>query len=172
MKYHANRTVRLHRFGILSLMVVGGTGKRDHDRSLSGGGNRTALLRATHEHHDGVHSSIVWSYGHVTIPRHLRDIFITEYGIADLRGKTDSEVIAAMLNIADSRFQPSLLEEAKKAGKIAHDYEIPDAFRHNTPERLEQALAPHRKDGHFPPFPFGHDFTPEELAEAQRKAQE
>jgi len=41
-------------------------------------------------------SNIVWNYAHTTIPRHLRDIVITEYGIADLRGRTDSEVIAAL----------------------------------------------------------------------------
>ena len=27
-------------------------------------------------------SSIVWNYGHITIPRHLRDVVITEYGVA------------------------------------------------------------------------------------------
>jgi len=30
---------------------------------------------------------------------------ITEYGIADLRGRTDEEVITALVEIADSRFQ-------------------------------------------------------------------
>src|SRR2546430_15405539 len=33
-------------------------------------------------------SNIRWSYGHETIPRHLRDIVITEYGFADIRGKS------------------------------------------------------------------------------------
>jgi hypothetical protein len=88
---------------------------------------------------------------------------VTEYGIADLRGRTDREVIASMLNIADSRFQEGLLAEAKRAGKIAADYRIPEAFRANTPQRLRAALAPMQKTGLFPDFPFGHDFTPEEL---------
>ena len=35
--------------------------------------------------------NILWNYGH-TIPRHLRDIYVTEYGIADLRGKSDEAV--------------------------------------------------------------------------------
>ena len=35
-------------------------------------------------------SNVVSNYGHITIPRHLRDIVITEYGIAELRSKTDS----------------------------------------------------------------------------------
>ena len=43
----------------------------------------------------GVESNIRWSYGHETIPRHLRDIIVTEYGVADLRGKSDADVIAA-----------------------------------------------------------------------------
>jgi len=67
----------------------------------------------------GGQSNVRWSYGHTTVPRHLRDIVVSEYGIADLRGKSDEEVIAAMLAIADSRFQDALLRQAKAAGKIA-----------------------------------------------------
>ncbi len=54
-------------------------------------------------------SNIRWSYGHETIPRHLRDIVVTEYGVADIRGKSDADVIAAMLQVADSRFQNELM---------------------------------------------------------------
>jgi len=102
-------------------------------------------------------SNIRWAYGHETIARHLRDIVVTEYGVADLRGKADEQVIAAMLSIADSRFQPELLAAAKSARKIAPDYEVPAAHRRNTPERIAQALAPMRDL--LPPFPFGTDFT-------------
>jgi acyl-CoA hydrolase len=104
-------------------------------------------------------SNIVWSYGHTTIPRHLRDVIVTEYGVADLRGKSDGNVITALLNIADSRFQDALLARAKAAGKLATDYEIPPAFRDNTPERLRTALGPARRSGILPEFPFGTDFT-------------
>ncbi|HEX4294601.1 MAG TPA: acetyl-CoA hydrolase/transferase C-terminal domain-containing protein [Rhizomicrobium sp.] len=103
-------------------------------------------------------SNIRYSYGHVTIPRHERDVIVSEYGIADLRGKSDENVIAAMLAIADSRFQPELLRAARDAGKIAKSYEIPAAFRDNTPERIARALKPLD----LPPFPFGTDFTPVE----------
>jgi acyl-CoA hydrolase len=109
-------------------------------------------------------SNIVFNYGHITIPRHLRDIVITEYGIAVLRSKTDSEVARALLNVADSRFQPELLAQAKKAGKLPADYQIPEDYRHNRPERLEAMLAPQRRAGRFPAFPLGCDFTGEELA--------
>ena len=121
------------------------------------------MLKSTHASHGRLESNIVWSYGHCTIPRHLRDLVVTEYGIADLRGRTDREVIAAMLNVADSRFQEGLLAEAKRAGKIAADYCIPEPFRANTPQRLRAGLAPMQKVGLFPDFPFGHDFTLEEL---------
>jgi acyl-CoA hydrolase len=109
-----------------------------------------------------VTSNIRWSYGHVTIPRHLRDVVITEYGIADLRGKSDRRVIAAMLEITDSRFQQDLLARAKAAGKIEPEYELPARCRNNTPERIEAELRPFRERGLLPRFPFGTDFTPEE----------
>ncbi|MBK7003908.1 MAG: hypothetical protein IPH37_01245 [Burkholderiales bacterium] len=78
----------------------------------------TAMLRATHDNKDGLRSSIVWNYGHVTIPRHLRDIIITEYGVADLRGQPDAEVIKRLINVADSRFQDELVKQAKAHGKL------------------------------------------------------
>ena len=119
-------------------------------------------LRSTRGSGDSAQSSIVWNYVHISIPRHLRDIVITEYGIAQLRGKTDSEVIQALLNITDSRFQPALLAEAKKNQKIRSDYDIPEAFRSNTPSNYQLKLAEFRKQGFFPRFPFGSDFTSDE----------
>ena len=107
-------------------------------------------------------SNIRWVYGHETIPRHLRDIIITEYGMADLRGKSDQDVIAAMLSIADSRFQPELMQAAKDAGKLARSYEIPAAHRDNTPEKIVRLLKPLADRGLLPAFPFGSDFTPVE----------
>jgi len=104
-------------------------------------------------------SNIVWSYGHTTIPWHLRDLIVTEYGVADLRGKTEAEAIAAMLSVSDSRFQEALLAQAKSAGKIDQSWRIPEAGRHNTPERIENTLKPARQDGILSAFPFGTDFT-------------
>jgi acetyl-CoA hydrolase/transferase-like protein len=104
-------------------------------------------------------SNVRWSYGHLTIPRHLRDVIITEYGIADLRGKPDHDVIAAMLGVADSRFQAELMRQAKDAGKLARDFEIPGSARENFPERVNSALKPYRQRGLLPAFPFGSDFS-------------
>ena len=104
-------------------------------------------------------SNIRWSYGHETVPRHLRDVFVTEYGVADVRGKSDEDVIAAMLGIADSRFQDELARQAKDAGKLPKAFEIPAAHRENFPERIAAALKPAREAGLLPSFPFGSDFT-------------
>jgi len=107
-------------------------------------------------------SNVRWSYGQTTIPRHLRDIVVTEYGVADLRGRSDAEVIAAMLQVADSRFQPELMRQAKDAGKLPKGFEIAAAYRENDPQRIEAALKPAREAGLLPMFPFGSDFTPVE----------
>ena len=88
---------------------------------------------------------------------------ITEYGIADLRGKTDAEVAAALIQVADSRFQDELVRQAKRAGKLPEDYVVPERFRNNYPEVIRDRLAPFKAQGLFAAFPFGTDFTPEEL---------
>jgi len=123
-------------------------------------GARSAIVLRSHRVTKGrAQSNIRWNYGHTTIPRHLRDIVITEYGAADLRGKSDRDVIAAMLSITDARFQDELLARAKAAGKIERGFEIPAAWRNNTPAFLSNALGPARVSGVLPAFPFGTDFT-------------
>jgi acyl-CoA hydrolase len=121
------------------------------------------MLRATHEHRDGPRSSIVWSYGHVTIPRHLRDIVVTEYGVADLRGQRDREVIERLIAVADSRFQDDLVREAIAHGKLPHGYAVPERYRQNLPHALEAKLQPWADAGLLPDFPFGTDLTDDEL---------
>ncbi|HXQ64571.1 MAG TPA: acetyl-CoA hydrolase/transferase C-terminal domain-containing protein [Steroidobacteraceae bacterium] len=129
------------------------------------------LVRSTRSHNNRVRSNIIWNYGHETIPRHLRDIVISEYGIADLRGRCDRDCVAALLEITDSRFQATLLADALRAGKIERGYRIPDAARGNTPAALAAALRPLRAQGLFSEFPFGTDYTAEEavLVKALRR---
>jgi acyl-CoA hydrolase len=120
------------------------------------------MLRATHDNKAGLKSSIVWSYGNVTIPRHLRDVVVTEYGVAQLRGQSDSEVVKRLIAVADSRFQPELVRQAKAHGKLEKDYEVPEAYRHNLPETLEATLRPWAQAGLLPDFPFGTDLNDDE----------
>ncbi|WP_376699773.1 acetyl-CoA hydrolase/transferase C-terminal domain-containing protein [Pseudomonas bharatica] len=124
------------------------------------GARSVLLLRSWREAGGEVSSNIVWDYGHCTIPRHLRDVVVTEYGIADLRGQTDAEVIARLLAISDSRFQPQLLAQAKKAGKLPEGFELDPRYCDNTPERLEALRGRHARL--FPEYPLGCDFTAEE----------
>lgn len=163
--------------GLADGRVVSGVGGQYNFVSMAHalpGGRSILCLRATRTSGGKVTSNIVWNYAHTTIPRHLRDIVVTEYGVADLRGRTDREVICALLNIADSRFQEGLLAQAKAAGKIPNTYRIPDAFRNNTPERIERAFDEPRRGGFFSEYPFGTDLTPDEivLGRALKRLQE
>jgi hypothetical protein len=137
-------------------------------------GRSILMLRSTHSRQGETWSNIVWSYAQITIPRHLRDIVITEYGIADLQGQTDSECVKRMLAIADSRFQAELLAQAKQNGKLEADYQIPAAQCQNFPAQIEAKLRPWRERGCLPDFPLGTDFTEDELVivRALRKLKE
>ncbi len=122
------------------------------------GARSVLMVRAWRERASEAMSNVVFGYAHNTIPRHLRDVVVTEYGVADLRGKTDEEVVMAMLNVSDSRFQIALMEEAQAAGKLRKDYQIPEAHRRNNPEHLHD-IAASCGDTSFPLFPLGADFT-------------
>src|SRR5439155_1621609 len=141
------------------------------------GARAVVALESTRQAGRKTLSNMRWNYEHQTIPRHLRDAFVTEYGVADVRGKSDAETIAAMLAVTDSRFQDELAGIAKDAGKLPKEFEIPRSHRENFPERIAHALKPARDAGLLPSFPFGSDFTEAEqrlipalqlLREAQR----
>ena len=104
-------------------------------------------------------SSVRWNYGHTTIPRHLRDIYVNEYGIADLLNQTDEDCVIAMTAITDARFQIELLEKAQAAKKLRKDFSGEPEWSRNTPQQLRKALAPFRSDGTLPDYPLGSDFT-------------
>lgn len=140
--------------------VVSGIGGQFNfvDQAFALDGARSILTLPASRMHDGrAVSNIRWDVASVSIPRHLRDIVVTEYGVADLRGRSDAACIAALLAITDSRFQEGLREEAVAAGKLPTDYRIPEAHRRNLPETLHGWLLPHRAA--LPDFPFGSDFT-------------
>jgi len=121
-------------------------------------------VRSTRGSGKDLQSNVTPHYGHITIPRHLRDIVVTEYGIADLRAKTDEQIAIALIKVADSRFQNELLEDMKSKGKIRESYQLPAEFTENYPEKLAGMLKTFRAQGLFPAFPLGSDFTDEEIA--------
>ena len=117
------------------------------------------MCRARRESGGKLHSNIRWSYAHTTVPRHCRDVYVSEYGVAATRGKADRDVIGAMLCIADSAFQDELLDAARRAGKVEAGYTLPDDARNNTPGALCEVFERDDLRRHFPPYPLGTDFT-------------
>ncbi len=174
------RAQRLHARFVNSAMMVALTGEAVSDgiadhQVVSGVGGQYNFVAQGHELENGrsiiclpstrwsegrLHSNVVWEYPHTTIPRHLRDIVVTEYGAVDLRGKSDRDVIVSMLAITDSRFQIPLLETAKKAGKVERDYAIPQAFQNNLPEKLTMVFNQASFAQLLPYYPLGSSFSP------------
>ncbi|MEE3154281.1 MAG: acetyl-CoA hydrolase/transferase C-terminal domain-containing protein, partial [Pseudomonadota bacterium] len=122
--------------------------------------NSIISLQATRTRAGTTTSNIEWQLDRATIPRHMRDVIVTEYGVAHLKGRSDGDCIARLLAITDARFAPGLFEKAVSTGKIARDQSV--EWQRNTPERLEAVLKDARAHGFFPRFPFGTDFTAEE----------
>ncbi|MDH4062311.1 MAG: acetyl-CoA hydrolase, partial [Aquincola sp.] len=65
--------------------------------------------------------------------------------------------------VADSRFQDDLVRQAKAHGKLPRGYEVPERYRHNLPQVLDDKLSPWAQAGLLPDFPFGTDLTDDEL---------
>src|SRR5690606_13458604 len=117
------------------------------------------MLRAVHERGGGSSSNVRWSYGHATIPRHLRDIVITEYGIADLRDASDEQCAIAMIGVADAHYQAQLVAQAFAALKLERAFQPPAHWARNRAAGLRATLAPFRASGLLPDYPLGSDFT-------------
>lgn len=178
------REQRQHARFVNSAMMVTLTGAVVSDalqqqQVVSGVGGQYNFIAQAHELDDGrsiiclpstrlsggkPHSNIVWEYSHTTIPRHLRDIVVTEYGVADLRGLSDRDVIVKMLAVSDARFQPQLLQRAQQAGKVERDFELPSAWGKNLPPAIKKILLQSQHLSLLPYFPLGSDFTNEEAA--------
>ena len=146
--------------GLADHQVVSGVGGQYNFVAMAHAmrdGRSALMLRAARGSGDERQSNIVWEYPHVTIPRHLRDLVVTEYGVADLRGKTDEDCIKALVGIMEAPFQEALVDKARKAGKLDRHWTIPDRARNNTPDALRQQFAGYRDK--FPRYPYGSDFT-------------
>lgn len=120
------------------------------------------MLPASRMHKGKAKSNIRWSYGHTTVPRHHRDIFVTQYGIAATRGRTDMQTIVEMLQIAGSAFQGDLVAEAKAAKKLPNNFGLAEEYRNNRPQVIEEVFSSDWVREHFPEYPLGTDLTPTE----------
>lgn len=124
------------------------------------------ICRARREHQGKPSSNIRWNYGHITVPRHHRDVFVTEYGIAATRGRSDRNVIDQILHIADAEFHEQLVKAARDSGKLESDYAMASDANNNRPATIMSVFDEHRSQ--FPPYPLGTELTADEqvLAEA------
>jgi acyl-CoA hydrolase len=125
--------------------------------------NSVLMLRSLRESPRGTVSNIVWGHQHATIPRHLRDIFITEYGVAFTKGKTDSEVIQSMVELADARFQDTLIKTAQENGKFRSVTDVKASSLSHSAAVNSAFLHKWKQAGFFPEYPFGSDFTETEI---------
>lgn len=123
------------------------------------GARAVIAVRSTRYNKRQVESNIRWTYANATVPRSLRDIIITEYGIADIRGNSDRDTVAAMISIADSRFQGRLQSDANRSGKLERSFSLPSWAAQNSPQRIEAALGPAQRAGLLPIFPLGSDMS-------------
>ncbi len=90
---------------------VAGAGLELADRSL-------ICLPSTYEKDGSLQSRIVPWFGPgavITTPRHHVDVIITEYGAAELEGKTVAERGEALAAIAHPQFRDELVAAAKRA---------------------------------------------------------
>jgi hypothetical protein len=120
-------------------------------------GRSILMLRSHRGSGRKAESNIVWEYPHATIPRHLRDIVVTE--TARICACHDEVVIQKLICIADSRWQEELRLKAVGASKLNPAWRIPPTFRNNHPQWVKQSLQRWRAAGRIDDYPFGSDFT-------------
>ena len=97
--------------------TVGGHGSFARAAALAPDGRSILMLASTAQ--QGKVSRIVsrLADGVVSTARADADLVVTEHGIADLRGATESQRTARMVAIADPRFREDLERAAKAAGR-------------------------------------------------------
>lgn len=120
-------------------MYSGIGGQADFMRGTALAGGRTILtLPSTAA--GGVVSRIVPALKEgagATLIRGDIQYVVTEYGIAYLQGKNIRERAMDLIAIADPKFQPQLIDEAKRAGFIYRDQAFIPGKRGRYPEELE-----------------------------------
>jgi hypothetical protein len=175
LKRHHRRDARFVNTGLMATLLGAVSSDQLEDgRVISGVGGQHDFVAMAHALADArsiiavrsatrragkLASNIVWRYGNTTVPRQLRDIIVTEYGVADLRGKSDRDVVIAMLKVADSSAQPQLQHAATEAGKLEPAFILPVSALSNHAEHIRAVLGPARRDGLLPSFPFGTEMT-------------
>lgn len=99
-------------FGYKQATGAGGQVDFVRGATMSRGGKSIIVINSTAAHGTVSKIKLFLSPGSiVTTPRDETQFVVTEYGIADLRGKTNKERAKALINIAHPDFRPQLVEE-------------------------------------------------------------
>jgi acyl-CoA hydrolase/GNAT superfamily N-acetyltransferase len=117
---------------------VGGQADFMRGTVLAPGGKTILAVRSTSN--DGKYSRIVPCLNEgasVTLVRSDIHYVVTEYGIVYLHGKNVRERAMDLISIAHPKFQPWLIEEAKKLGFIYRDQAFIPGKKGEYPESLE-----------------------------------
>jgi len=117
---------------------VGGQADFMRGTIMAPGGKTILAVRSTSN--DGKYSRIVPSLDEgasVTLVRSDIHYVVTEYGIVYLHGKNVRERAMDLISIAHPKFQPWLVEEAKKLGYIYRDQAFIPGKKGEYPESLE-----------------------------------
>ncbi|HLZ18494.1 MAG TPA: acetyl-CoA hydrolase/transferase C-terminal domain-containing protein, partial [Smithellaceae bacterium] len=106
-------------------MVSGSGGQLDFAIGAfwSNGGRAINLVPSTGQ--NGAISRIVPYIAHgarVTVPRHYAGFIVTEYGIADLYGRSEPERAEALIKIAHPKFREELEKGARERGLLKKKY--------------------------------------------------
>ncbi|WOQ16653.1 succinate CoA transferase [Raineyella sp. W15-4] len=86
---------------------------------------------------NGAISAIVPMVSHVDHTEHDTDLVITEYGVADLRGKSPRQRVPEMIKVAHPDYRAALKDYYDVAVKVANSQ--------HTPHDLSQALSWHQR---------------------------
>lgn len=86
----------------------------------------------------------------VGVPRNKMDYVVTEYGWRCIRFGSIEERARAMIELADSRFQGDLLNNARAMGLVGSGYDIPAEFRNNTYEAVMERFGDMARTNRLP----------------------
>ena len=107
--------------------ISGSGGQLDFIRgaaiSVDRKGKAIIAMTSVHEK-NGVRTSRIKPFitegSSVTVPRQDAEYFVTEYGIANVRGKTLKERARALIEIAHPDFRPELIREYERRFKVQY----------------------------------------------------
>jgi acyl-CoA hydrolase len=132
---------------------MGGQFEFQESAMKSSGGKSILCLRSAYRNEKGkpLKSNILPVLSNVIgVPRNKMDYVVTEYGWRCVRFASISERARAMIELADSAYQPMLLREAKKLGLVQMSYGIPEECRNNTWAELEKKFGSISREYTYP----------------------